>query len=52
MNLKRNAKNLKLIGINFKDEKKNANKFLSEFGDPYHYSAADSKGKVSINFGV
>lgn len=52
INLKRNAKNLKLIGINFKDEKKNANKFLSEFGDPYHYSAADSKGKVSINFGV
>ena len=34
INLKRNAKNLKLIGINFKDEKKNANKFLSEFGDP------------------
>ena len=52
INLKRNAKNLKLIGINFKDEKKNANKFLSEFGDPYHYSAADSEGKVSINFGV
>ena len=52
MNLKRNTKNLKLIGINFKDEKKNANKFLSEFGDPYHYSAADSEGKVSINFGV
>ena len=52
MNLKRNAKNLKLIGINFKDEKKNANKFLSEFGDPYHYSTADSEGKVSINFGV
>ena len=52
MNLKRNVKNLKLIGINFKDEKKNANKFLSEFGDPYHYSAADSEGKVSINFGV
>ena len=52
INLKINAKNLKLIGINFKDEKKNANKFLSEFGDPYHYSAADSEGKVSINFGV
>ena len=52
INLKRNAKNLKLIGIKFKDEKKNANKFLSEFGDPYHYSAADSEGKVSINFGV
>ena len=27
MNLKRNAKNLKLIGINFKDEKTNANEF-------------------------
>tara|TARA_X000001036_G_scaffold432282_1_gene467919 strand:- start:539 stop:1060 length:522 start_codon:yes stop_codon:yes gene_type:complete len=52
MNLNRNAKNLKLIGINFKDDKKNANKFLSKFGDPYHYSAADSEGKVSINFGV
>ena len=31
MNLNRNAKNLKLIGINFKDDKKNANKFLSKF---------------------
>ncbi len=50
--LKKNANNLKLLGINFKDDKKNANKFLKDFGDPFHYLAQDTVGKVSINFGV
>ena len=52
MNLNKNAKNLKLLGINFKDEKNNAIEFLSKFGDPYHNLASDLDGKVSINFGV
>ena len=52
VSLYKNAKNLKLLGINFKDEKKNAKKFLNDYGNPFHYLAQDNVGKVSINFGV
>tara|TARA_B100000902_G_C27126511_1_gene821409 strand:+ start:484 stop:1008 length:525 start_codon:yes stop_codon:yes gene_type:complete len=45
-------KNLKILGINFKDNKKNAQNFLIELGDPYDYLAVDSLGKQSINFGI
>ena len=43
---------LKILGINFKDKKINALKFLEELGDPYHYLAKDSTGKQSVNFGI
>ena len=43
---------LKILGINFKDKKINALKFLEELGDPYHYLAKDSSGKQSVNFGI
>ena len=39
---------LKILGINFKDKKINALKFLEELGDPYHYLAKDSSGKQSV----
>ena len=45
-------KNLQLLGINFKDRKKNAMEFLKELGNPYDYLAKDNKGKQSINFGI
>ena len=45
-------KNLKILGVNFKDKKINALKFLNELGKPYHYMAKDSKGKQSVNFGI
>ena len=44
--------NLKILGINFKDKKINALKFLEELGDPYDYLAKDSSGKQSVNFGI
>ena len=44
-------KNLKLLGINFKDKKSNAIKFLDNLGNPYDY-AYDYKGKQSINFSI
>ena len=31
-------KNMKIIGVNFKDKKKQANKFLGELGNPYDVS--------------
>ena len=45
-------KNLKIIGINFKDDKENANSFLKENGNPYHILTEHKDGKKSVNFGV
>tara|TARA_S200000501_G_C20851854_1_gene755999 strand:- start:555 stop:1079 length:525 start_codon:yes stop_codon:yes gene_type:complete len=48
----KNKKNLKLIGINFKDKKKNANNFLKKMGNPYDISLSDIDGTKSIIFGA
>tara|TARA_Y100001970_G_C14034780_1_gene750503 strand:+ start:196 stop:717 length:522 start_codon:yes stop_codon:yes gene_type:complete len=45
-------KNLELLGVNFKDKKNNALKFLKDLGNPYNILAKDELGKHSINFGV
>ena len=45
-------KNLKLIGVNFKDNKNEAKKFLEEMGDPFFILTIDPQGKKSVNFGV
>ena len=44
--------NIKILGINFKDKKINALKFLKDLGDPYEYLTRDSNGKQSVNFGI
>ena len=51
MELKKND-NLNLIGINYKDTKKNANNFLKEFGNPYDKIIFDNKGTNSIELGA
>ena len=43
---------VKILGINFKDKKINALKFLAELGNPYDYLAKDNNGKQSVNFGI
>ena len=45
-------KNLKILGVNFKDKKINASKFLNELGNPYYYMSKDTTGKQSVNFGI
>ena len=45
-------KNLKILGVNFKDKKINASKFLNELGNPYNDLAKDITGKQSVNFGI
>ena len=45
-------KNIKILGINFKDKKNNAKTFLNELGDPYYFVAEDTDGKASILFGI
>ena len=51
VDLSKNNK-LKILGVNFKDNKKEANKFLNELGNPYFLLVSDPKGKKSISFGV
>ena len=45
-------KNLKILGVNFKDKKINALKFLNDLGNPYYYLTTDSNGKQSVTFGI
>ena len=45
-------KKLKILGINFKDKKVNALKFLENLGNPYDYIAKDNLGKQSVSFGI
>ena len=47
-----NNKNLKLIGINYKDKKENAKKFLEELGNPYDIILKDINGTKSIYLGA
>ena len=44
--------NIKILGVNFKDNKLKANKFLKKLGNPYFLIAKDDSGKKSIDFGV
>jgi cytochrome c biogenesis protein CcmG, thiol:disulfide interchange protein DsbE len=45
-------KNLKLLGVNFKDKKKQAETFLNDLGNPYDFLTKDKLGKSSVMFGV
>ena len=52
LNLSNKNKKIKIIGINFKDKKKNAINFLNELGNPYNFVGKDINGKISILFGI
>jgi len=41
-----------MIGINYKDKKKNALNFLELYGDPFDKIFTDKQGTISINFGA
>jgi cytochrome c biogenesis protein CcmG/thiol:disulfide interchange protein DsbE len=45
-------KNLILLGVNFKDKKKQAKTFLNDLGNPYDFLTKDKLGKSSVKFGV
>jgi len=51
MKLKKNG-DLKVIGMNYKDTKKNAKKFLEELGNPYEKIIFDNKGINAIEWGA
>ena len=48
----KNEKNLKILGVNFKDKKINAIKFLDDLGNPYDILSSDEFGRQSVNFGI
>ncbi|WP_019223183.1 DsbE family thiol:disulfide interchange protein [Bartonella rattaustraliani] len=41
-----------LIGINYKDNKENAKRFLNNFGNPFKVVGIDVSGHTAINWGV
>ena len=43
---------IKMIGINYKDKKKNAFNFLKLYGNPFDKIYIDKQGTISINFGA
>ena len=45
-------KNLKIIGLNYKDNLKNAEKFINELGNPYSIILLDRDGTKSIEWGA
>ena len=47
-----NEKNLKILGVNFKDKKNHAVRFLTDLGNPYNVLTRDELGKESVNFGI
>jgi cytochrome c biogenesis protein CcmG/thiol:disulfide interchange protein DsbE len=51
MELKKNS-NITVIGINYKDNKKNAQNFLNQLGNPYKKIIVDQKGTLSIEWGA
>ena len=52
LSLSNQNKKIKIIGINFKDKKINANNFLKDLGNPYNFVGEDTDGKISISFGI
>ena len=47
-----NQTEIKIIGINYKDNKNNAIKWLGELGNPYSDIAVDKNGRIAIDWGV
>ena len=48
----KNVTPIMMIGINYKDKKKNALDFLKSYGDPFDQIFIDKQGTISINFGA
>ena len=41
-----------IFGVNYKDERDKALRWLAELGDPYRFNIDDSKGQLGIDLGV
>lgn len=45
-------KRIRILGLNYKDEARNALQFLSRYGNPYAATGADLRGRAGIEWGV
>ena len=45
-------KNIKVIGINYKDNQKKTKKWLNDLGNPYKDILIDQNGNIAIDWGV
>jgi cytochrome c biogenesis protein CcmG, thiol:disulfide interchange protein DsbE len=43
---------LPIVGLNYKDDPRNAQEWLLRLGDPYQASISDRDGRVGIDYGV
>ena len=50
--IKLSNNNIKILGVNFKDEKSKANQFIKNMGNPFYLITSDPNGKKSISLGV
>ena len=41
-----------IVGLNYKDERRDGLRWLAQFGDPYRLSAYDYDGRIGIDYGV
>ena len=48
----KNQKNLKIVGLNYKDNNKKAKTFLEELGSPYEIILSDKDGTIAIEWGA
>ena len=46
------TKQAPLVGLNYKDPRDDALKWLARFGDPYELSVMDADGRIGIDYGV
>tara|TARA_B100001109_G_scaffold244901_1_gene232033 strand:+ start:796 stop:1314 length:519 start_codon:yes stop_codon:yes gene_type:complete len=51
MKLKKDGK-ISIVGMNYKDNKKNAQNFLKELGNPYEMVLVDLDGTIAIDWGA
>ena len=50
MNLKNQG--IKIIGLNYKDERSDAIQWLDKYGNPYEITVHDLKGSLALDLGV
>lgn len=43
---------LKLVGVNYKDDARKALRWLADFGDPYEFVLEDTDGSLGVELGV
>ena len=46
------AKGVKIIGLNYKDQRAEAKEWLAERGNPYQFNIFDAQGQLGIDLGV